>query len=198
MSYPGFIKKLSWVGGGNMIQYYFNSKKNNLFKKSNLNFEIIQKSMKNTVIFNDFENIYDFSIVRNEIYYNWRFFDNPVDKYTLFFIKDNKKIVGIFVLKKYLCDSTIVGHIVDWNILNPKYFIDIINFTKNYFFKKNIKKFSLWSLEKQKKILNINKICESEVIMDRTYFGYRLLDEKFSNNININNFKICMGDIDVF
>ena len=34
--------------------------------------------------------------------------------------------------------------------------------------------------------------------MDRTYFGYRLLDEKFSNNININNFKICMGDIDVF
>ena len=200
MSYEGFVQKLGWVGAGKMKIYQFESQDIDLNNSKNHEINEIKGKVPECSLFDKNKLKSDFSIIRDEKYYNWRFINSPSKKrYSLYFIEENNKIRGIFVLKVFNNGNERIGHIIDWFIEDSLYFEAIINFSKNFFFKKNIPKFSLWAMENQASRYNLQLLSKSTHMMESTYFGYKILSQKIpSKKLDYKNFYICMGDSDVF
>ena len=66
-------------------------------------------------------------------YSNWRYTLNPRSNYKVFEIKNNTKIIGYIILKKYEKENEIpVGHICQL-VCHDDYIKDSIDFAANYF-----------------------------------------------------------------
>jgi hypothetical protein len=82
---------------------------------------------------------------RNLNFLNWRYIERPDYKYKVFIVKKEKKIFGYFVLKIYIEGKIIRGHIIDcFYDKKIDIFDEIINFSEEFFFKKNCNEMTMW------------------------------------------------------
>ena len=152
-----FFEKNNWR---KICKIPFLSKTINNKANFKLNYSLINKF---TNIHEDIwkENIGNkFDIMWNKDFSNWRYFLNPKSKYEIFEIKNNIKIIGYLVLKKYrLKNRVMMGHLCQL-VCNNNYLQDNINFTINYFFELSIKALTLWRMNDENlflKQLNFKK-----------------------------------------
>ena len=147
-----FFKKNNWREICNipLIAKTTNNKSNfllkyNLIKKFTKTHENIwSKSIKNK-----------FDIFWSTDFSNWRYCLNPKSKYVIFEIKNNTKIIGYMVLKKYKLESKkkMIGHICQL-VCADSYIEDSIKFASNYFFNSSIKNFSMWKIRNVSLFIN--------------------------------------------
>ena len=124
-------------------------------------------------------------IIWTKEYSNWRYILNPQSDYNIFEIKDNLKIIGYIILKKYeLEDKTKVGHICQL-VCHDKYIKDSVNFAINYFFNLSIKNLTMWRINDES--LFFNDLGFKKIILKNKKFIYKGKKkfDKFSWNLSM-------------
>jgi GNAT superfamily N-acetyltransferase len=202
-SHLGFINKLDWVDGGNMA--LFASKISNFNSIPHHNLELRKKVKTGNeieMLSSWVPNNFDFSLEKNSAFYNWRYCDNPTTKYDLYYLEENREIVGFFVIKKYQEDAhTIFGHIVDFLVRDSDYLGDILHYSMKSLCQEKVNEISMWAFEKLASCLKLEENRFEKKMMPRTFFGYRVLDADFFKtygNLSIDTLFLPMGDSDVF
>ena len=112
-SYYGFIKKLDWKDLGKVSFLCKNIEKENIteigdvykLKKFNIDVNLLWEKVKNN---------YQVIVPRIETFLNWRFVKNPDVDYIKYAIKNHEnELLGYIVLKIYIKQNEVKGHIVD-------------------------------------------------------------------------------------
>ena len=104
-------------------------------------------------------------------YSNWRYTLNPRSNYKTFEIKNNAKIIGYIVLKKYEEKNEMtVGHICQL-VCHDNYIKDSINFATNYFLDLSIKNISMWKINDEH--LFLNDLGFKKVFLEKKKFMYK-------------------------
>jgi len=118
------------------------------------------------------ENINDkLDIIWTKEYSNWRYVLNPKSNYKIFEIKNNLRVIGYMVLKKYeLEDKTKVGHICQI-VCHDNYIKDSVNFANNYFFNLSTKKLTMWRINDES--LFFNDLGFKKIILKNKKFIYK-------------------------
>lgn len=147
-----------------------------------------------------FENLkvkYDIILSRTSEYLNWRFFENPINDYTVLAHLDNDSISGYVVMKEFNNGKDRIGDIVDIVALDHKSFSALINEAIKFFNKKNISIVKIW-MNDPEFIENLKEIgfCENE---EKYHFIVKNNSEK---NLKIledySKWYLTMSDIDIF
>ena len=111
---------------------------------------------------------------------NWRYILNPRSNYKTFEIKQNTKVVGYIVLKKFeKVNEAPVGHICQ--LVCPEKFVeDSINFASNYFLDLSAKKLSMWKIADQlpSNLIGFKKVFLKKKFM---YKGEKIYDKSSLN-----------------
>lgn len=198
-SHYAFIKNLKWqnlevLPTLSLNLEKFKISKDNLFSNFNLFNEEHTKATHNVLskylVFSD----------RNSEYMNWRYTKHPLNKYDFF----EKEINGI----KYFAVTKIFNSFSDPTkmevdilelILPEDYDIiyscisDILRFYEN----KNLIKINIWMPINDIKHIYLEKIGFTQSL-PITYSGILVLDDKYYQLKNNNNWYISMGDSDIF
>lgn len=133
-------------------------------------------------------------------YLNWRYLQNPVNKYDLFeFTSGTEKYFAVtkvfssFIDKnRYEVDLLELSFPADHDLL-----LQLLNAIKEYYSSHNIWRINLWlSLHDDKHIL-LEKIGFVNTL-PITYSGIRVLDQKLKSLETADNWSYSMGDSDVY
>ncbi len=138
---------------------------------------------------------YKVYLQRNLKFLNWRYFERPDYKYKVFVVKNNKKLLGYFVLKIYREDKIIRGHIIDcFYDKRSNIFGEIVNFCEKYFIKKKCNEMTMW-LQGDDKANKILKRMHFSILSKRPMIC-KFLDFDKSKKKYLNNkyWYFTMGD----
>ncbi|MEI6522762.1 MAG: GNAT family N-acetyltransferase [Bacteroidota bacterium] len=198
-SHYAFIKNLKWQNLEVLPTLSLNIEKfkissNNLFSDFNLFNEEHSKATHNVL------SKYLVFSYRNSDYMNWRYTKHPLNKYDFF----EKEINGInyFAVTKIFnsfSDPTKMEVDILELILPEEYDIiyscisDILRFYEN----KNLIKINIWMPINDIKHIYLEKIGFTQSL-PITYSGILVLDDKYNQLKNNNNWYISMGDSDIF
>ena len=146
-----------------------------------------------------FSEKYDFSILKNNEFINWRYTDRPYTTYEIYKLKTNGSFLGYIILKYYVERESVAGatnklHIVDYGYNSTKDFLKILKFieTKANDLKVDILDFWCYNKEEQKILLKegFNKDIKSSRLIT-----YSNADLSYGSK---DNWKIVLGDNDVY
>jgi len=133
-------------------------------------------------------------------WFEWRYFQNPMQHYKVLYAQKNSSIFGVLVIKYYNNGKRLVGHIVDIIIAeSDAEIIDaLINKSFSFFKFIGITEISLWRTREDwiKRYL----ISAGFSVTDRySNFGIRKTGKSHNESIyNQNNWDLCMGNSDAF
>jgi|TARA_B100001964_G_scaffold243967_1_gene323650 hypothetical protein len=115
-------------------------------------------------------------------YSKWRYTLNPRSNYKAFEIKNNTKIIGYIILKKYEKENELpVGHICQL-VCHDDYIKDSIDFAANYFSDLSVKKLTMWRIND--KNLFIKNLGFKKIFLEKKKFMYKgkkIFDKSFLN-----------------
>jgi len=129
-------------------------------------------------------------------YLNWRFIKNPSTNYCCYKIEDEGKLVGYFILKKYLKKCHIVDYIVE---NNEQYFASIIKTSLMFCKTRDCDKISLWTNRKSFFFEYLKTLGFNDNSIE-TYFVVKILNSNKHEHdyMNFDNWFITMSDSDVY
>lgn len=199
-SLKGFIKHLNCIHIVDIpvFEIDLRNKETSYFTENTTDiFEVKSFDYKFDELFDDIRKKYDVILSRKAQTLNWRFFDNPVNEYTVLAMENETKVLGYIVMKEFISSDTKIGDIVDVLALDEDIFLELIYQAIGLFKKKNIPVIKIW-------INDLNYIDRLKGI------GFYENNEKYhfivKNNSNkdimeINDYfrwYITMSDIDIF
>ena len=206
-SFGAFVNKLGWKGFGRINLYVLSFNLTKFHRlEGNLRCKIKQVYSFDDNINKLWESVKDelrISVPRISRYLNWRFVENPEEKYFLFLVNTSDHLEGYFVLKKYTNPNNgeKYGHIIDFLFEDYSYFENVLFYSYNFFKETGVSKVTFWINESIANNLQLAKLGVKKMEMERTYFGYKIFDlqSDFGNELeNMENWYITMGDSDVF
>ena len=201
-SYHGFVNKLGWQGFGPVEGWETNEVSNTRIHDSGLVIEMVENLDK------EYDKLWDIirkgfivAVPRDRKYMEWRYIKKPGNEYAVFAIKDSREVIyGIIVLKIYIGEKGAMGHIVDILVGERDGVLECaLNYAIKNFFMNNITKITCW----------LNDEVAGKCLKDMgfrskewpTFFGVKILDrndEHLSATLRFDNWRITMGDSDVF
>jgi hypothetical protein len=193
-SVSGFTNKLGFnlIKEIPMLESKISNVKINVCRKC----EIVEKFDKRfDELFLNVINKYKIITSRDSKYLNWRFVENPHNKYQIIAYIEEEKVLGYAVIKTY--NSGMIGDIVDLIALNDSVLRHLLNFSFNLFQSKNILSVNTWFCDNE----NMNTLKEFNFQESGQYFHFIVKNnsEVLNENLfNFNNWYITMSDIDIF
>jgi hypothetical protein len=142
-------------------------------------------------------NNYKIITSRDSNYLNWRFVDNPENKYQILAYIDDDKILGYTVIKIYNNNSVLIGDIVDIIAINELVLRQLVKYSFKVFQSKNVLSVNTWFCDN--KLINI--FNEFNFKKNGLYFHFIVKNnsEKEKDGLmDFNNWYLTMSDIDIF
>ena len=167
------------------IPFYFKNKfsiyqTNNVIKMDIFSF--------NEYEIKEFNKSYDFCVIKDSEFLNWRYVDRPNMEYMYYKLIDNS---GFIVLKQY--ENKL--HIIDYGFVNEDNFIELLKFTENKAQELNSEIIEFWCYSsKDQNILNQLGFNKSNQLNNRLIL---LSTPPLEFNSN-SNWKVVLGDNDVY
>lgn len=199
-SLHGFVKYLNWrhVFDINMLTIDLIITK--IQSDSKNIFEINEFSSEYNNLFSKVIDKYDFIVKRDENYLNWRFVDNPLNRYYILEYKEQNVLKGYCVYKMYRDNQIYCGDIVDILALNEVVFKELVFQAILRIQKKQALYANIWMIDKEFKsilyeigFINSNNITHFGVCKNNNIESIREIQ-----NLDINNYYLTMADSDVF
>lgn len=135
-----------------------------------------------------FNKSYDFCVVKDSDFLNWRYIDRPNIKYDCYKLSDDS---GFIVLKRY--EEKL--HILDYGFTNVKSFTKLLKFTENRAKELNSEIIEFWCYStRDQSVLHSRGFKQSEALDNRLI----MLASPEIIISSTDNFKIVLGDNDVF
>jgi hypothetical protein len=143
---------------------------------------------------------YEVKVKKDLSYLNWRYINNPENKYSIFQFEDNSKSY-FAVTKLYRSFNNILENeidIVEFNFPSDlNLLLKLLNKIKEFYSKDSVVKVNLWMPFDDPKHILLERIgfaCVSPI----TFMGIRNLDRNLTMLENVKNWHYCMGDSDVY
>jgi hypothetical protein len=198
-SHYAFIKNLKWANLDRIPLLSLNLNKLKNIESNEVSLAS-QFDVKHSAAYEEVTNRYRVKVKKDPTYLNWRYIDNPVNKYTIFQISEDEKIY-FSVAKMYRSFDRTSEYEVDIVELNfppdLTLLLKLLNKIKDFYSGKNIVKVNLWlPIDDPKHIFleRLGFVCASPV----TFMGIRNMDSNLSVVEDIRSWNYCMGDSDVF
>jgi len=142
-------------------------------------------------------NKYNIITSRDSKYLNWRFIDNPENKYQVIAYIDKGRILGYAVIKIYDKDLELIGDIVDIIAINELVLRELINSCFSLFQSKSVLKVNTWFFNNE--FMSVLKDFNFKKSGLYFYFIVKNNSGKLKNDIfDFNNWYLTMSDIDIF
>ncbi len=211
-SYHGLTDRLGWLGFG-QVEYYENTELRNVSKGNRSGYKCETAEAFGDDIDKLWEKLKDrYSVIvpRDSIYLNWRYIDNPEDKYTILYVRDrDNQIQGYAVLKIYGSERGPIGHIVDILVADNMEAIEsLVGASCGYFRDSNAETSAAWSylsMPVKDVLKQLGFVKKKWVGFDLgewpTYLGVKLIGAGGEQQVSakkLENWYITMGDSDVF
>jgi len=201
-SYYGFTHKLGWQGQGKMtiLEKQLQPKE----KK-----RMMENAVKQVEYFDNAVNLlwdkvkrhYTIIVERTQEFLNWRFTQNPDVRYTKYVVPSTGgQILGYAILKVYIHQDMIIGHIVDMLSVTEKEVVKVLlEHSYNFFLERGIRYISCWI----PKNCFYSSILEEEGFVRKeieTFFGIRLFEHNafLKSTEQLSNWFLTMADSDAF
>jgi hypothetical protein len=192
----GFLKNLSWKQIMDITMYTCETyKANNKSKHIKSIFEFDEKFDR---LFENVKNRYSIIVCRDSKYLNWRYKENPQNKYLYLVYEEEDNYLGYCIYKLYKneneeeqCD------IVDMLAINEEIFTELLKYTLDNMAEIKVEHANLWMnnvefLECAKKVGFIETSF-------KTHVGCKINGDNLDEDVyNYNNWYLTMGDSDVF
>ncbi len=195
-SVNGFIRKLgfSLIKEIPMLESKISNEKYNVSDKCTFVYEFDKKFDE---LFLFITNKYKIIASRDSKYLNWRFIDNPNNKYQVIAYIDADKILGYAVIKTYDSNSERIGDIVDLIAINASVLKQLIKFCFDLFQSKNVLKVNTWFSDNE--LMSVLKEFNFEESGLYFHFIVKNNSEKLNDGLlDFNNWYLTMSDIDIF
>lgn len=181
-------------------------------------FQRILKGMSFEKI-NDIENLdiqyfeqmkdkYLFAVVRDKIYFKWRYFDSPDNLFQVYKLEIDNELVGVVVLKIYeFSDGRKRGHIIDWLVEDSSSLSLVLKYSLDHFMGLGINHVTLWANANQNEdsCFELNGFVMENMSRENwgyvMSFGYLDLNDHLrvmTDSSSIEKFFLTMGDCNIF
>ena len=132
-------------------------------------------------------------------YWLERYILHPQKIYEVYCLKKNSDVIGYFVTKEYVNDSRKLFHLIDYKLISDDNYQYLIQAYIDLGKIKQVEALSVW----QGDALFKRIILEKGFVQNgfETFFGIKVLDKTLCNIddiLNINNWRLVMGDSDAF
>lgn len=197
-SLHGFVKYLEWqlVTDIPMLEVNIDSFKGVETNINVINIDIFSNDYD--VFFELVSQNYNIIVKRDSKYLNWRYINNPDNRYYVFEYRERDQLLGYCVYKLYQNDETLNGYIVDILSLNDTVFVSLITKSINELKQLGAIKAFIW-MNDYDHLINLKGLGFQS--NDRTtHFACRLDSDKTLdiNILDFSNWYLMMGDSDVF
>ncbi|MBE6059798.1 MAG: GNAT family N-acetyltransferase [Clostridium sulfidigenes] len=195
-SINGFVNHLDFKHISDIIVMEIDLRKTT-FKLANQCLEIKKFDFRFDELLDKIKYKYTVMLSRCSKYLNWRFCNNPVNKYTILTYQSNGELLGYAVIKVFVNESVLVGDIVDIIAVDTNVFCKLIESVCCKFYEKGITSAKIWMNDNEfiKALRNIGFIQTDETF----HFIVKSNNKKVPNEIqDFNNWYLTMSDIDIF
>lgn len=198
-SHYGFIKNLNWI---DLEQIPTFSIKVDTIKKTGFS------QINNVTFFNEkyirtqnrLTDVYKIKVNKTLEYLNWRYLNNPINKYDIFECIDNDNAF-FAVTKVFRSFNDQSRHEVDILEINfppdIEKLLELMNAIKHHYLETNLLQINIWLPCSNVLHLQLEKIGFSNM-QPITYSGLRVLDSEFENLTNSKEWLYTMGDSDIY
>lgn len=195
-SIHGFLKYLNWKQIMDIPMYTCQTYKSN---SSNPNIKSIDKfDEKFDSLFESVKNKYKIIVCRDSKYLNWRYEENPQNKYLYLVYEKDDNYLGYCIYKLYKnengkeqCD------IVDMLAINGQIFTEILGYTLNRMADIKVEQANLWMNNSE--FLKCAKRVGFNETDFKTHVACKINCDNLDEDIyNYSNWYLTMGDSDVF
>jgi hypothetical protein len=198
-SHYAFIKNLKWANLDRIPLLSLNLNKLKTIESNEISLAS-QFNFRHSAAYEEVANRYRVKIKKDPKYLNWRYIDNPVNKYTVFQILGNEKsyfsVAKIY--KSFDGSSEYEVDIVELNFPpDLTLLLKLLNKIKEFYSEKNVVRLNLWLPFDDPKHIFLEKlgfVCTSPV----TFMGVRNMDSNLRVLEDVKSWNYCMGDSDVF
>ena len=192
-SYHGFVKNFGWIGMGPLEIL-----EREVLEQS----DVVGRVKDIDKIGEEFDSFWeevkrDFGIIgtRNSQALNWRYIQNPINKYFFKIAQDDSgRILGYVVLKIYQDKEEKIGHIIDI-VAKQEAIRDLIESSNKFFYKEGVRRMTCWAGPQYYQIMLENGFV-SKPSTKETFFGAKSFDPEYK--IDLNKWQFTMGDSDNF
>jgi Acetyltransferase (GNAT) domain len=189
-SHYAFVNKLGWTDICSITTYSVSGFKAKEVKGTKLITRFVDDHYKTFI---NSVNNYNVYLNRTTAWFNWRYFDNPANKYVAYEINDENK--GSFIVGKLFVGND--GYEIDICELIDREgrVAELISALVNHFSDKKINKINVWTPSNDNRQGQLTK-CGFQLSDHKTHFGFRCMNENV--RINKNSFYFSMGDSDIY
>lgn len=139
------------------------------------------------------------SLLSDARYWMERYMLHPQKLYELYALRKDSRIIGYFVTKIYESGDVKYYHLIDYKLLPKANYPDLLNAYEKLGREKNMDVLSVWQGDDAFKESISEKGFQQKGF--ETFLGIKVLDESLEgveDILNINNWRLVMGDSDAF
>lgn len=195
------IKLEKWKQVDIFKSFEYDLNKSSQYDGSNAEYELVTNC--------DFTSLYEISqipdvqspigLLSDARYWLERYMLHPQKPYEVYAIKKNGAVAGYFVTKVYQNNAIKYFHLIDYKLINENLYVDLLLTYETIGRKKGMDVLSVWQGDKIFKDAILARGYEQKGF--DTFLGIKILDESINNIetiLNINNWRLVMGDSDAF
>ena len=139
------------------------------------------------------------SLLSDTRYWMERYMLHPQKLYDIYALRNESRIMGYFVTKIYENGDVKFYHLIDYKLLPEAKYTDLLNAYEKLGRERNMDVLSVWQGDEAFKKAIVDKGFEQKGF--ETFLGIKVLDDSLTgieDVLNINNWRLVMGDSDAF